>query len=627
MGSLLTLLLLWALVCQGERQHRHGKRLCVPHVHTPPKENVLLLVSDNMRPVIGAYGAPVHTPNLDALVAGGRGSMFRRAYCQEAWCSPSRNSFLTSRYPAQLRVWNFRNDFRNGQSGNCSGIKSFPQYFMENGYFATSFGKVFHPNLPLFFDYPCSWSENVTEFFEDKVECDGDALTCAFRESDIPNFNSSYATYKRCDIPGNCPNLSGIPVADVFRKRLNPHKDGYINVDYQNTDLAINKLRLLAESKQQQPFFLALGFTSSRLPWSFPVEIASKYYPLETISLPKHTESHPNNFEWIRQVSLSFFQKISNNKTLDNIPEHDMPMSDRDILIARQAYFAAATWIDMQVGRLVEELKRLGLDDSTTIVFMADHGQSLGDGNLYNMMTLTEASTRVPIIIRPAPRRGKRYESAVEEPVESVDVYPTVAKLAGLPPPPGAAGKSLVDVMEGKASADPDPAAFSQITRCSNCFQAYPPFIFGIHRLCNLDQVDKNYFVPCLHTCRADFDFMGYSIRTRDWRYITYCGWRSDSLCPDWSNCTDQLYPHQDDDTSYIRTYDDFDWVNVNETATLQDIRESLRERLRAKFVSLNQCGPEDQTCKPLPQSPPISETLFRQAQRKTTLADILEFD
>eukprot|EP00729_Bicosta_minor_P018330 gene18330-30586_t len=131
--------------------------------------NVLFIIVDNFRPEIGAYGVQdVLTPQMDKLAA--EGTVFSRAYCQIAWCSPSRNSFLTGRRPDSTQAWNFLDSFRDSKfNGGGKAWISFPEYFKQHGYFTASSGKVFHPNLPPNYDYPASWS--IPAVLQEKDEC------------------------------------------------------------------------------------------------------------------------------------------------------------------------------------------------------------------------------------------------------------------------------------------------------------------------------------------------------------------------------------------------------------------------------------------------------------------------
>jgi len=241
----LLLLLLMAACCRAQTA-----------AGPPPPSNILFVVVDNMRPAIGAYGnTEVVTPHMDALAANA--TLFSRAFCQEAWCSPSRNSFLTGRVPDVTQVWNFKASFRRtatGEPGAGASWTTLPGYFKDHGYYSSAAGKVFHPRFPANFDYPASWTEQPVNW--DKYEC-------ILR-------NCSADTHQPCGLMG-CAFAPGV--------------DRGVDADTLCADLTLTRLHTWAATppnhttKKRPPFFLAAGFQSPRLPWSYPGSVVSSRYP------------------------------------------------------------------------------------------------------------------------------------------------------------------------------------------------------------------------------------------------------------------------------------------------------------------------------------------------------------
>ena len=292
------------------------------------RTNVLFIVVDNLRPALGAYGnKEVVTPRIDALAANS--TLFSRAFCQEAWCSPSRNSFLTGRAPDETKAYNFRDSFRmsaTGAPGPGADWTTLPGYFVQHGYYASSSGKVFHPLLPANFDYPRSWSDQP--ICQSKAACNG-TMGCAFA-----------------------------PPAT--------------NADADCADLLISRLHKWKAKATRPPFFLSAGFQGPRLPWSYPASVVAARYPQGTanVTVAKLQDSPSREFlEWFRPVEIDMYTDVH--------VTHAKPMSIANQQRLRLAYYAAITNVDDQVGRLLDAIEAAGPDvyGRTAVVFTADHAQ------------------------------------------------------------------------------------------------------------------------------------------------------------------------------------------------------------------------------------------------------------
>lgn len=632
------------------------------HAATP--SNVLLVVVDNLRPSLGAYGVPqVLSPNIDALLSRNGTTLFSRAYCQLAWCSPSRNSWLSGRSIDQTQAWGFRDSFRDPSRPATAAWVTLPGYFKQHGFDVTSYGKVMHPNLPPDFDFPASWTAQPIDPL--KPQCPNGTMSCAFDDRDgrpdglVPT--GAGARSSKLARVGARSGVDKTVLASDGTAAVDATNDaGYADSsfpdsDRQTADLAIAHLRMLHRHAQRaaaadpgasglaakraptrpaalqgkQPFFLAVGFQSPRLPWSYPRQVAARYPPASQLAIAQHAQapsaSENETIEWFRPTEIDFYDDIRN-------VTHDAPMPLKQQHEMRLAYYAAITHVDDQVGRVLSALTEVGADDDTIVVFMADHGQNLGEHNTWSMMSLMESALRVPlaVYVPPASRRlaggasdggasdgRQRHHLAVAEtkqshvdrragggvlaasnvpvypyPVELTQVYPTLAQLAGLPLPNATtaggplAGRSVAEAIYTGAPLEADPGAFSQITRCFNCTSAYPPSTQPSGRQCTFDAAADGgkYPVPCCMTPRQEYEFMGMSIRTRDWRYSVYCRWLP-TLTVDWNRCADvELFDHRND-AGLPYDVDNFENTNLAGTPALAATQAALHERIVARFA------------------------------------------
>jgi arylsulfatase A-like enzyme len=416
---------------------------------TPRRPNVLFIAVDDLRPELGAYGHDyIKSPNIDRLAA--RGRLFERAYCQQAVCSPTRSSLLTGTRPDTTKVWDLVTHFRQA----LPGVETLGQHFKNQGYFVQGMGKIYHGSL----DDPASWSvpwgtpdaptyalpENVAlNARRFRVDPDADNAATptkkARKEGAAPAIDTS-------TVPDGMPTLKNIrgPAFEAADVPDDTFQDGKVAA------LAVETMRKMA--KQEAPFFLAVGFIRPHLPFVAPKRYWDLYDPakIELAANPYRAHGAPA-YAVLPGGEL---------RNYHGIPEGDVPPE-----LARQlkhGYYAAISYMDAQVGRLLDELDRLGLRDNTIVVLWGDHGWKLGEHGAWCKHSNTENDTNAPLIIS-APGMD-RPGASTRALVEFVDIYPTLCELAGLPQPAHLEGVSAVPLFKDP-SRPWKQAAFSQYPR------------------------------------------------------------------------------------------------------------------------------------------------------------------
>lgn len=366
----------------------------------PP--NVLFLAIDDLRPELSAYGADhMHTPAIDRLAS--TGVTFVRAYANVPVCGASRASMLTGLRPTPERF----TTFYTRAEEDVPGIPTVGAWFRAAGYTTVSLGKIFHHSD----DSEAAWSEPAWDPENDS----------------LPGYRG-WRNYLVEDNIREDMKKDGRPPA--FEAPDVPD-DAYF--DGKVAARAIEYLQRFAD--RNEPFFLAVGFVKPHLPFNAPRRYWS-LYPEET--LPERVsqpfpETAPNQ-AWHNWGEL---------RRYDGVPAADEPVPEELARTLVQGYRAAASYSDAQVGRLLDELDRLGLADDTIVVLWGDHGFSLGEHGLWVKHSPFELANRVPLIVRaPGAAPGRRYGL-----VESIDIYPTLVDLAGLAAPGHLQGRSLVPAL------------------------------------------------------------------------------------------------------------------------------------------------------------------------------------
>ncbi len=405
------------------------------------RPNILFIAVDDLRPELGCYGSKlVRSPNIDRLAS--TAVTFTRAYCQQAVCNPSRASLMTGLRPDTIGVWDLRTDFRR----NKPDAVTLTQQLIAHGYRAVGIGKIFHNNI----QDPVSWSEpkmNVEGY-----PFDPDAV---YREPK----NVEWIERKKQDLiaKGDLRRIDPFGkwyIKHVATECVDVPDDAYF--DGAQTTVAIAKLGELAQGNR--PFFLAVGYYRPHLPFNAP----KKYWDLydrDAIGLAPN----PGWPQGAPIMAVNTAREIRGYTDFRRVPiPHDGSMSDAQAKLLRHGYLASVSYVDAQVGRLLESLDKLDLARNTIVVLWGDHGWKLGEHNSWCKMTNFEIDTRVPLIVRlpGAAENGKRCSRLVE----FVDIYPTLCELTGVPLRPELEGTSLAPLL-ADVKRSWKKAVFSQFLR------------------------------------------------------------------------------------------------------------------------------------------------------------------
>lgn len=383
------------------------------------RPNVLFIAVDDLRPELRCYGAEhIHSPNLDRLAS--TGFVFERAYCQQAVCGPSRASLLTGLRSQHCGVTSNRHHFRK----TVPEVVTLPQHFKQQGYHTQGMGKLFHATFWDSHDYndDASWS---VEYVYPKSS----PLTW----HDPKNAELVERTGRRGP-PWESPDV--------------PDEAYY---DGQLAEMATRAIEALADS--EKPFFLGVGFQKPHLPFCAPKRYWDLYKAAD-IGLSPITQwpkGSPGFAHWSFGEVRSYF----------GTPAHG-PVSRELALKLIHGYYASVSYVDAQIGKVLDALKRAGLEDNTIVVLWGDHGWKLSEYSSWSKATNYELDTRTVLMLRypGMPNRGGRSAGLVE----LLDIYPTLCDLAGLPLVEHLEGRTMRPVVENPTGPGKD-AVFSQYPR------------------------------------------------------------------------------------------------------------------------------------------------------------------
>jgi len=371
--------------------------LTVTAVHAvEDRPNVLMIIVDDLRPELGIYGAPIQTPHMDKL--GQAGVVFDRAYCNSAVCGASRASLLTGIRPGRHRFLRYDTSVRK----EAPGEEVLPATFQQAGYRTISIGKVFHHRS----DGEQAWDVLQT-----------------------PGGKSSWRDYLHEE------NIALDDREDGRGPFFEIYEGDEAYRDERIADKAIEQLQWSKESGQ--PFFMATGFVKPHLPFNAP-KAYWDLYEREEFRIPE-------SYTRLDSIPEQAYHRFGELRSYSGIPDDQILSRDLALHLIH-GYYAATSYVDAQIGRVLDSLDQLGLRENTVVLLFGDHGFNLGEHTLWCKHCNFDHAMRVPLIIdAPGYAEGARAEALVE----LLDIYPTLIDLADLPAPEGQLeGVSLVPILE-----------------------------------------------------------------------------------------------------------------------------------------------------------------------------------
>jgi len=450
------------------------------------KPNILFIAVDDLKPLLGCYGnTMVKTPNIDRLAK--MATVFNKNYCQQAICGPTRASLMTGSRPDATKIWNLTTQMRDVNPD----ILTLPQYLISQGYTTSGIGKIYHPSSAIKGVDPVSWSipylkSKQSDFPAEIGEpANGQYQLPETKAKMTPDIIAERKQQNK-DLAANDENPKSIkgPSTECIDVPDNAYQDG--------VNALLAKDQIIALSKSDKPFFMAVGFSKPHLPFVAPKKYWDLYKreDMPIASFQEHSKNGP---------LIAYHQSGELRNYLD-IPEYATLPADSlriGLKLEKQkelihGYYAAISYMDAQVGILLNTLESLGTLDNTIIVLWGDHGWHLGDHDLWHKHTNFEEATRAPLIIAgPGIKSGKTNSLT-----EFVDVFPTICDLAGVAIPKNLDGKSLKPLMLNNKAKGKE-YAISQYPR----------------KLKKAEMAKLGY---------TDAKMMGYSLRTDQYRYTIW---------------------------------------------------------------------------------------------------------
>lgn len=365
--------------------------------------NVLFIIADDLTTTaVSAYeNKACQTPNIDKLAA--EGVRFTRTYCQYPVCGPSRASFMSGYYPSATTTYGYV----SGRENIGPDRKTWSQLFKDNGYYTARVSKIFHMGVPIDIekgsdgkDDPASWNEKFNSQGPEWLAPGEGELVQGNPDGTLPIKGGNVMTIVKAD------------------------GDELVHSDGKTAEKASDLIR----QHKDEPFFLAVGFVRPHVPFVAPKSYFEPY-PFEEAQLPPKVEG---DWDDIPERGINYVTSVNGK------------MNETQEKKAIAAYYASVAYMDAQVGKVLNTLKEEGLEDNTIVIFTSDHGFHLGEHRFWMKVSLHEESVRVPMIIKVPGIQPAVCHSFTE----LIDLYPTVAALAGLPHSEHLQGKSLVETLD-----------------------------------------------------------------------------------------------------------------------------------------------------------------------------------
>ena len=481
------------------------------------RPNVVFIAVDDLRPELGCYGSEIAvSPHMDALAADGL--LFNRAYCQQAICRPSRASLMTGTRPETTGLFHNYVSLRELQPD----VVTLPQHFIANGYETAYCGKIFHQGDT---DDVNSWSRVPVKNLPGIRKPQGAYALPENNKIKSDNMKLMLAKYGEAARRG----LGSGPAYENADVEDTAYVDGY------NTQLAIATMKEMAA--ETKPFFLALGFKKPHLNWTAPKRYWDLYDPTQ-IPMAEHTSAPADGAAMGLHASFEL-------RTRAGIPKIG-PLDPELARTLKHAYLACVSYVDAQIGMMVEALDEAGVRDNTIIIVWGDHGWHLGDMGVWGKATNYEIATRVPLMIwtPDMKTRGERSDALVE----LVDMYPTLCELSGLPIPEHIEGHSFVPLLDDPHKAW-KTAAFSQYPNPALREWAANPLSPGMRETWFgplIEEVEQRIIDQQGKTWNRELfeqHLMGYTMRTDRYRLVLWRDHRDATAKPIYV----ELYDHQSD--------------------------------------------------------------------------------
>lgn len=392
-----------------------------PEEKNPDKPNILFIFVDDLRPELGCYGnSYIKSPNIDRLAQSG--VVFTRHYVQIPTCGASRHCLLTGQLPvSKAHLGNNISANTLSQQPETAIPETFVHHLKRNGYYTVGIGKISH--------HPDGYVYGYTEPVSDQLELPHSWNEMLLDNGQWGSGHNAFFGYadgtNRNTLKGEVKPYENADVPD----------EGY--VDGLTANLAIKKM---AELKAKgQPFFLGVGFFKPHLPFTAP----KKYWDMYNEG---NIPLSPNPYipENVNKESLHPSGEFNQYKLGEEKASLEAAMSDAYAKKIRHAYFACVSYIDAQVGKLINELQTLGLSENTIVVIWGDHGWHLGDQLVWGKHTIFERALNSAFILKVP---GKTKGGNIDRVVSTIDIYPTLMELCGLEMPYSTAGRSLVPLI------------------------------------------------------------------------------------------------------------------------------------------------------------------------------------
>jgi arylsulfatase A-like enzyme len=493
------------------------------------KPNILFIAVDDLKPLLGCYGNTlVKTPNIDRLAK--MATVFNRNYCQQAICGPTRASLMTGTRPDVTKVWNLTTQMRDVNPN----LVTLPQYLISQGYETSAIGKIYHPSSAINGVDPASWSVPYLKSKESDFPADlgepanGQYQMKETKEKMTPEIIAE-RKQKNKDLVANDENPKSIkgPSTECIDVPDTAYEDGVIAL--------LAKDQIISLSKKEKPFFMAVGFHRPHLPFVAPKKYWDFYNreDMPIASFQQHSKNGP----------LIAYHQSGELRNYIDIPEFATLPADSlriGLKLEKQkelihGYYAAVSYMDAQVGILLNTLESLGTLENTIIVLWGDHGWHLGDHDLWHKHTNFEEATRAPLIIAgPGIKAGKTSSLS-----EFVDVFPTICDLSGVTIPDNLDGKSLKPLMLNNKEIAKE-YAISQYPR----------------KLKKAEMAKAGY---------TDSKIMGYSLRTDKFRYTIWMNnFTSKQIFNEAQVYAAELYDYVKDPLETVNVVNDSNYAKVS---------------------------------------------------------------